>query len=134
MFVLWFVLYFLMTATMRWYAYLSDKNSYVHALIAIVISAVSIYDILDIFIHNHVIYFSLSHRIPAYLMLFPGLFLFMVTGLSAFFGKKVLRWDTKTISYIRKSHRLLAQFIWLVTLPVFYYGIYNYQLAYGKNI
>ena len=98
--VLWVILYFFMTALNRWYVYISNNNNYLHSLIGWLIIVASIFDITDIFIHDHIIYVTNNHRLPAYFMIFPGLLGFAVTGMASFFAKKLLRWDTQTVVLI----------------------------------
>ena len=126
MFMLWFVLSFVMTATNRWFVYLSDNNNYIHAVIGWIIIFGSMWDIADIVIYDGVIHVAGNHRIPAYIIMFPGLFGFMVTGVAAFVMRKVITWDTRKVIKIRRAHKYIAISVWIISLPVFYLGMENY--------
>ena len=124
--VLWIGFFWVMTALNRWFPYMSNSNNYIHAILGWLIIVGSIFDITDIFIHDHIIYLTNNHRVPAYFMIFPGLLGFSVTGVASLFAKKLLRWDTRTVILIRQAHKMIAFIYWLISLPVIWLGIYNY--------
>lgn len=134
MFLLWFVLSLIMTGTNRWFPYVSDYNNYVHAIVGWIIIFGSVWDIADLVIYDGIMHLEGNHRVPAYIIIFPGLFGFITTGLGAFICRKLITWDTRTVVKIRRAHRYLALSVWIISLPTFYLGVYNYQLAYGKNM
>jgi len=80
--------------------------NYIHSVTGWIIIIGSIWDVADIIIHDKRAFFTLEHRIPSWIIMFAGLFGLGVTGTVAFIGRKLIRWDTQTLS---RSEELIEQ-------------------------
>ena len=105
-----------MTATIRWFPYLSDKFNYVHAVLAWVIIAGSIWDISSIVVHDGRAFWTANHRVPAWIIMIAGLLGLAISGTASFMGRKLIRGDTRTVNKVRRAHRWIAFFIFVTSI------------------
>jgi hypothetical protein len=122
MWTCWYLFGLIMIGTNRWFHYVSDKNNYVHAFFGWATAACMIWDVCDIIVNDRKAAYSGNHRKWGWVMMF-SLSVFTVSGVGAFMARKLLKWDTRTIQYIRYFHRLIAITFWAASLYALWSGM-----------
>jgi len=124
MWTCWYLFGFVMISTNRWFSFVSDKNNYIHAFLGWSIACMMVFDVSEI-VSQDGIKFKSGHRNFAWSMIFSTLG-WTISGVVAFMARKLLKWDTRTIQYIRYTHRIIALTFWCISIYTMYLGMLLY--------
>jgi hypothetical protein len=99
--------------------------NYIHAFIGWSMAMILVIDLAEIVIEFDGTSYKGNHKIFGWAIVYSSS-AFTVSGVVAFMARKLLKWDTRTIQYIRYSHRGIAMTIWCVAIYNMYLGMELY--------
>jgi len=89
-----------------------------------------IYDLSELVTELHGASYSNNHKAFGWAIMFSSTG-WVVSGVVAFMARKLLKWDTKTIQYIRYTHRIIAMTFWAIAIYTMYIGMILYLEKFG---
>lgn len=104
--------------------------NYFHAFFGWLMACLMVYDMTEIIIVSDKHKYSDTHKKFGWSMMF-AVSGWTVSGVIAFMARKLLKWDTKTIQYLRYTHRIIAITFWCISMYAMYTGMMLYLTSWA---